>query len=317
VMGLTSTLMQQALHIAEKEFGARPDASWSPSGQGAVGHILGLRTAHQSLVMKLFVADSPEEPWERELRVLNLTADYADIPAPLLVSHGRIPAPGTVPFLLMTRLPGIRWADRRQHLTDEQSVRVHRRVGSLLRQFHRRSEGETARPFGGLSSREPAWSSLADAIDDRLATLAQRYRRLGGSALTRNLERFVTRRYDALRRFGQPILCHNDFIDGNLLLSTRGELAVTGIVDFERASFGDPMADLAQTLRNAAFHQPNGARELAAAYGLDGIDPERLAVHDVLHTLEERIWLGTDQPSGWRTAVSRLDRQLEQAARSG
>ena len=73
------------------------------------------------------------------------------------------------------------------------------------------------------------------------------------------------------------------------------------------------MGDLAQTLRNAAFHQPNAARELAAVYGLDGIDPERLAVHDVLHTLEERIWLGIDQSSGWRTAVNRLDRQLEQA----
>jgi hypothetical protein len=92
VVGLTSALMQQALRIAAKEFGARPDASWSPSGQGAIGHVLGLRTAHQSLVMKLFVADSPEEPWERERRALNLTADYADIPVPLLVSHGRIPA---------------------------------------------------------------------------------------------------------------------------------------------------------------------------------------------------------------------------------
>jgi hypothetical protein len=89
VVCLTSTLMQQAFRIAENEFGARPGASWSSSGQGAVGHVLGLRTAHQSLVMKLFVADSPEEPWERERRALNLTADYADIPVPLLVGHGR------------------------------------------------------------------------------------------------------------------------------------------------------------------------------------------------------------------------------------
>ena len=34
MVGLTSTLMQQALRIAEKEFGARPDASWRRADKG-------------------------------------------------------------------------------------------------------------------------------------------------------------------------------------------------------------------------------------------------------------------------------------------
>jgi hypothetical protein len=68
VVGLPSTLLQQALRIVEREFGARADASWMPSRQGAVGHVLGLRTAQQDLVMKLFVSDDAGAPWERERR---------------------------------------------------------------------------------------------------------------------------------------------------------------------------------------------------------------------------------------------------------
>jgi hygromycin-B 7''-O-kinase len=135
--------------------------------------------------MKLFVTDIPEMPWERERRALALTADYAGVPVPRLVGHGQVPAPRPVPFLLMTRLPGMRWADRRPHLTNEESASVHRRVGSLLRQFHRQSDDRTAQSFGSLTNWDLAWPSLADAVDDRLGTLVRRYRKLGGSDLLR------------------------------------------------------------------------------------------------------------------------------------
>jgi hypothetical protein len=85
---------------------------------------------------------------------------------------------------------------------------------------------------------------------------------------------------------------------------------ITGVIDFERASFDDPMADLAQTLRNATFHQPSGAEELAAAYGVDAADQERLAIHDLLHTLAQRVWISTDRPTGWRSSVRQLDAHL-------
>jgi aminoglycoside phosphotransferase (APT) family kinase protein len=42
----------------------------------------------------------------------------------------------------------------------------------------------------------------------------------------------------------------------NLLVTAAGDPVVTGVIDFEPASLDDPMADLAQTLLNATFHQP-------------------------------------------------------------
>src|SRR5688572_8979148 len=103
---------------------------------------------------------------------------------------------------------------------------------------------------------------------DRREHLARRYRHHGGPAeLKGQVERFVTRRHDALHSSQRTVLCHNDFIDENLLVTAAGDPVVTGVIDFEPASFDDPMADLAQTLRNATFHQPSRAEELAAAYG--------------------------------------------------
>jgi aminoglycoside phosphotransferase (APT) family kinase protein len=217
----------------------------------------------------------------------------------------------------MTRLPGSRWADRRQDLTESQSTRLHRRIGRLLRRFHQASQHHTARrAFGGLLSTDPTWPSLSAAVMHRCVQLTRRYRDTGGAAeLIGAIERFVTSRGDILDSCQQAVLCHNDFIDGNLLVADAGDPVVTGIVDFERASFFDPLADLALTLRNATYHQPTGAQELLAAYGIDRDGRRRMAIHHLLHALAERIWISTDRPAGWRDSVNRLDGQLRRAVR--
>jgi len=139
----------------------------------------------------------------------------------------------------------------------------------------------------------------------------------GAAELIGQVERFLFRRHDALNSCQRSVLCHNDFIDGNCLVQAAGDPVVTGVIDFERASFGDPMADLAQTLRNATFHQPSGAKELAAAYGVDAAEEERLAIHDLLQALAERVWISTDRPAGWRSSVRRLDAHLHGVSRAG
>ena len=311
-------MTQQALLIASNELGARPDDAWGSSVKGAMSHVIGLRTGNQSLVMKLFTAHGSRQHSERERHALALVADYARLPVPQLVSYGEIQTWEPIPYLIMTRLLGMQWADRRPLLTESQSISLHRRTGSLPRQFHRESQRHGPRPFGGLLSNDPTWPSLAEAIMDRHEHLARRYREHGGAAeFIGQVERFLIRRHDALNSCQRSVLCHNDYIDGNLLVPAAGDPVVTGVIDFERASFGDPMADLAQTLRNATFHQPSGAKELAAVYGVDAAEEERLAIHDLLHTLAERVWISTDRPAGWRSSVRRLDTHLHGVSRAG
>jgi hypothetical protein len=54
----------------------------------------------------------------------------------------------------------------------------------------------------------------------------------------------------------------------------------------------------------------SGAKELAAAYGVDAAEQERLAIDDLLHTRADRVWISTDRPAGCRSSVRRLDAHL-------
>jgi len=59
-------------------------------------------------------------------------------------------------------------------------------------------------------------------------------------------------------------LCHGDFWGGNILMSSRGEV----VIDWNRASYGNPLADLARTTNAAmAFLRTNQVRRAFLSYG--------------------------------------------------
>jgi uncharacterized protein (TIGR02172 family) len=59
-------------------------------------------------------------------------------------------------------------------------------------------------------------------------------------------------------------LCHGDFWGGNILMSPQGEV----IIDWNRASYGNPLADLARTTNAAmAFLKTNQMRRAFLSYG--------------------------------------------------
>ncbi|MBA2529908.1 MAG: hypothetical protein H0V19_08110 [Euzebyales bacterium] len=48
-----------------------------------------------------------------------------------------------------------------------------------------------------------------------------------------------------------------------------------------------------------------------AAYGVDGEqEHHRVAVHEVLHALDERTWIAYDRPAGWKQSIAALDEFL-------
>jgi tRNA A-37 threonylcarbamoyl transferase component Bud32 len=59
-------------------------------------------------------------------------------------------------------------------------------------------------------------------------------------------------------------LCHGDFWAGNILMTPQGEV----IIDWNRASYGNPLADLARTTNAAmAFLKTNQVRRAFLSYG--------------------------------------------------
>ncbi len=48
---------------------------------------------------------------------------------------------------------------------------------------------------------------------------------------------FIEDRYEALSHCRLPVLCHNDFVDGNLLVQLTKEPQICGVFDLERADW--------------------------------------------------------------------------------
>jgi len=142
-------------------------------------------------------------------------------------------------FLLMERLPGRPWTEAWHVDSDE----VLRQVGACLAQVHR-IHGKLYGYLGAHRPMEPQarwvdafaimWNKL---IDDVVAT--GHYSDEESSFLRRLLDRYG-RLFD---RDIPPSLLHMDIWHQNILIDERGRL--TGIVDWDRALWGDPEIEFA------------------------------------------------------------------------
>ncbi|MCY4166398.1 MAG: phosphotransferase family protein [Gammaproteobacteria bacterium] len=120
-----------------------------------------------------------------------------------------------------------------------------RHLGAMLRRLH-----ETARPPSGIAPLD-------------LAHSADRYALLAGNAGARRLARAARRSLKAAAgRRREPALCHNDLVAQNIL---RGP--ALRLIDWEFASPGDPLFDLAVVLGHHDLGNGHARTLLAAARG--------------------------------------------------
>ncbi|GEK19582.1 phosphotransferase family protein [Cellulomonas xylanilytica] len=305
-MPVEPAVLAEAIAAARRALpGVRPDG-WLPSVQGAVGHVVGLADADAGpLVLKVYPA-SHVGALGTEVLALELAASALTLEVPRVVLRGDLSHPGVDGFVLMTRIAGTRWADLRPVLRPETTTALAHAVGAELRRLH---EVRGTR-YGALvvdgSSTASAWDRVVErstiALTDYVATS-------GSAALATRARRFVEDRRAAVDSCAGPVLCHHDVIDGNLLLD--GTPTLVGVLDFEAATWDDPLSDLAQTLVHVRFHAPGDVPALLAGYGITSDDERaRLAVYDVLHVVAERAWIAHDRPHGWRGSVAALDHHL-------
>jgi aminoglycoside phosphotransferase (APT) family kinase protein len=187
--------------------------------------------------------------------------------------------------IVMTRLPGRPLATAR--LSPADAAGVYRRMGELLAAVHRIDQ-----PLWGylttrvVDTRDDNTAYMTDQFDRRLRDFAA----LGGdAALARAIERYVAQHGDRFAACTGPVLCHNDFHQGNVLVSPDGR--VTGFVDVEGAIAADPLFDLARTDFYALRGDP-----VARAALLDGYGPlppdwaDRVVIYQLHHALELWNW---------------------------
>jgi aminoglycoside phosphotransferase (APT) family kinase protein len=279
---------------------------WVPTVQGAFGHVFGVRGADDGsrYVVKTY---PPQEAVRAatELLALNRLAELPDVPVPAVVHCGELTGPEPVPYLLLPRLPGLRWADRWAVLPPARAAALTVAVGRLLRRMH----GLTGERFGDLLPEGASWSSPWQRVDARCDELVRHDLQRGGSpVLTGRVRDLVDSSRLALDSCRRPVLCHNDFVGSNILVATGPDPDILGVVDLERASWDDPLCDLARTRLHVRYHDQAGADVVTRAYGVEGdAEHRRLDVHEVLHALQERTWIASDRPAGWQRSVAALE----------
>lgn len=290
---------------------------WRPAVQGAVGHVLGLRGPDgEAWVAKVFTADDEGARRSRtEVAALRLTAPLAGVPVPEIVVDGFVdggPRGGSTPVVVTSRLPGVRWSDRRAGLDDAELRVVHDAVADVLSAMHSLSGDR----FGDLLGEDPGWSDAWARTRARASEALADYTAHGGP---RELAGRAERHLQEGRHLFEgvlPTFCHHDVNGGNVLLAEVGQPRVTGLVDFERASWDDPLRDVGLTVVHLGHHDVRHVPGLLDRYGLDAVGHERVRLHTVVLMLAERAWVAMDRPQGWADSAAQLDRNLDEALRA-
>ena len=146
--------------------------------------------------------------------------------------------PDDAAWLLLTACPGTPWHGL--DLDPGARARLRHRLGELAAALHAITGPGFGYPQWGL---EPDWPAAFTAMIDAVLDDAARFR----VALPRpatELRALLRRSVWALAQVTEPTLVHFDLWPGNILIDAAAA-EITGIVDGERAFWGDPLAETA------------------------------------------------------------------------
>jgi aminoglycoside phosphotransferase (APT) family kinase protein len=187
-------------------------------------------TDGSGLVLK--VAPDPEAPGlTHEHDLMRTEAEFYQ------AAKGKAPVPEVVhasgsEFLLMTELPGDNWFAQRSTLMSAKSLRAE--LGRHVAALHTITGTGFGYPQNPLFT---TWRAAFNAMMADVLADAERYDVPLPIARIRGLVEANSPLLDAVKT---PVLVHFDLWDGNILVH---EDRITGLVDGERAFWGDPVAE--------------------------------------------------------------------------
>ncbi|GAA1600558.1 aminoglycoside phosphotransferase family protein [Kribbella sancticallisti] len=183
---------------------------------------------------------------------------------------GKAPVPEVVhsgdDYLLMTALPGTTMQSA--GIAGAERARLRRELGGIVASLHEITGTGFGYPQKGLVA---TWSdAFLSMVDDVLAD-AERFRvELPRPAA--QIWKLVLDRVDLLDAVQSPRLIHFDLWDGNILVEDG---RITGLVDGERAFWGDPAAEFVSLSLFSTLDD-----DLMAGYG-SVVDGERLTLYRI------------------------------------
>jgi aminoglycoside phosphotransferase (APT) family kinase protein len=175
-----------------------------------------------------------------EVETMRLVRAQTEVPVPEIYTYDTSRNLIDNDYYLMACIPGLPLNKLRQDLSEREQHEIDRQVGALTRQLnalHGPAFGYVAQPEGHAASWRIAFESmlegvLADGIDAGVS-LPLEYDEIRDR---------VSPWYPVLDAVAVPQLVHWDLWDGNIFVDPDTR-QINGIVDFERALWGDPLME--------------------------------------------------------------------------
>ncbi|HWO65567.1 MAG TPA: aminoglycoside phosphotransferase family protein [Umezawaea sp.] len=236
-------------------------ASWSELTGGTFNSVYRVRTTGgDGLVLK--VAPGPAAPvLGHEHGLLRTEAEFyraakgsAPVPDVVHADFTRTTLPAD--FLMMTERPGDSWESLRKTITGVRRSSLRTELGRIVRETHEVTGPGFGYPQLGLSD---SWRTAFPAMVDSLLADADRFA-VTLPAPPARIASALHRHADLLDEVVRPALVHFDLWDGNILVD--GD-RITGLVDGERAFWGDPVAEFVSV---ALFGDVEKDQDFVAGY---------------------------------------------------
>lgn len=207
-----------------------------------------------------------------EVEVLRLVRQDGSVPVPLVYAHDASESLVNCEYFIMEKLEGEPYNKVKDGLTEEQRSRIERQLGVYNRRINEiRGERFGIYAVGGI-----AGSSWKDTFHRMLLSVLSDGES-AGVQLTADYDTIrheISLRLDSLDEVTEPRLVHWDLWDGNVFVKDG---TITGIIDFERTLWGDPLMEV-------YFGYFNNSHSFLEGYGIQELTPaqrDRRALYDL------------------------------------
>jgi aminoglycoside phosphotransferase (APT) family kinase protein len=198
-----------------------------------------------------------------EVYAMKRLAGLRSLPIPRIIVYDHSLELLPVEYFVMEHLEGTPYTQAKADLSEEQRETIERELGAFNRLINEcKGEG-----FGFYS--RPTHQSWRDAFKEMIFGVLEDGKEAGVSLPVDypELERLIEGRLDPLNEVVEPRLLHWDLWDGNVFVKDGH---VTGIIDFERAIWGDPIME-------HYFSHFNPSEAFRQGYGITLTEPSQLA----------------------------------------
>jgi aminoglycoside phosphotransferase (APT) family kinase protein len=175
-----------------------------------------------------------------EVGALRLVRRKTRMPVPQIHAHDESGSLIPSAYFLMDFVPGRSVWDLRQHLSEDAVRQIDQAAGRYQKEMNA-IQGES---FGYFASSQ-RFSDWRDCFDHILRGVLKDGRAVNVPLPLEDaaLITLAQRHYPALENITSPQLVHWDLWDGNIFVDPE-TFQITGIIDFERALWGDPLMEV-------------------------------------------------------------------------